>query len=313
MKKGYLYILLSTLLFSATEVSLKLSSTVLNPIQLTFIRFLIGAIILLPVSLKNMSQRNILLNIKDYIFFSVFGFFLIPITMLLYQMAIQYSQASIVSVLFCSNPVFVIVFSWLIFHKKLGKRTVISVILWIVGIVIFINPTDISSKSKGVVLVIASAIIYAFCSLFSRRKSERYGGVILTCFSFLFGSIELVLLILIGRIHSVMKILSGIGLKILINVPIFQGINLHTLPSLLFTSIFVTGFGFVFYFLAIEKTSAEQASLTYFFKLVLAPLFASIIIHEIISANMYVGIIFIIAGAFLFLFPMFKKRSERFS
>lgn len=246
---------------------------------------------------------------KTISFFQYLGF-LISVTMLLYQMAIQYTQASIVSVLFCSNPVFVIIFSWLIFHNKLGKRTVMSIILWIMGIVIFINPTGISSKSKGIILVISSAIIYAFCSLFSRKQSEKYGGVTLTCFSFLFGSIELVLLIFIGRIHSMIKILSGIGLKVLINVPIFQGINIYTIPTLLFITIFVTGLGFAFYFLAIEKTSAEQASLAYFFKLVLAPVFSSIIIHEVISTNMYVGTIFIVTGSFLFLFPVFQKKFE---
>ena len=310
IKKGYLYIVLSTLLFSITEVSLKISSTSLNPIQLTFSRFLIGSIILLPVAIKNLMKKGIRLSANDYIFFTVFGFFLIPVTMLLYQMAIEYSQASIVSVLFCSNPVFVIVFSWLIFHKRLEKQTAISVILWIVGIIVFISPSNTSGKSTGIILAMASAIIYAFCSLASRKQSEKYGGVVLTCFSFLFGSIELILLMLVGRINGIIKIFSRAGLKILINAPLFYGINLHTLPGLLFISIFVTGLGFVFYFLAIEKTTVEQASLTYFFKLVLAPFFASIIIHETISANMYIGIIFIVAGSFLFLLPVFQKRSK---
>ena len=42
MKRGYLYILITTLLFSSMEVALKLISGQFNPIQLNFSRFLVG-------------------------------------------------------------------------------------------------------------------------------------------------------------------------------------------------------------------------------------------------------------------------------
>lgn len=53
MKKGYLYILLTTLLFSTMEISLKTISDQFNPVQLTFLRFLTGALILIPFAQKN--------------------------------------------------------------------------------------------------------------------------------------------------------------------------------------------------------------------------------------------------------------------
>ncbi len=42
MKKGYMYIALTTLIFSTMEIALKLVSDDFNPIQLTFTRFFIG-------------------------------------------------------------------------------------------------------------------------------------------------------------------------------------------------------------------------------------------------------------------------------
>lgn len=41
MKKGYMYITLTTLIFSTMEIALKLVSNNFNPIQLTFTRFFI--------------------------------------------------------------------------------------------------------------------------------------------------------------------------------------------------------------------------------------------------------------------------------
>lgn len=43
MKRGYLYILITTLLFSSMEVALKCIAGQLNPIQLNFSRFLSAA------------------------------------------------------------------------------------------------------------------------------------------------------------------------------------------------------------------------------------------------------------------------------
>ena len=48
MKKGYMYITLTTLIFSTMEIALKLVSNNFNPIQLTFTRFFIGGLFLLP-------------------------------------------------------------------------------------------------------------------------------------------------------------------------------------------------------------------------------------------------------------------------
>ena len=42
MKRGYLYIAVTTLLFSSMEVALKLISGQFNPIQLNFSRFVVG-------------------------------------------------------------------------------------------------------------------------------------------------------------------------------------------------------------------------------------------------------------------------------
>lgn len=52
MKKGYIYIAFSTLFFSTMEIAIKLVASDFNPIQLNFIRFLIGSIILAPLALS---------------------------------------------------------------------------------------------------------------------------------------------------------------------------------------------------------------------------------------------------------------------
>ena len=48
MKRAYIYVLITALLFGTMEVSCKIAANDLDPFQLTFLRFLIGGLILLP-------------------------------------------------------------------------------------------------------------------------------------------------------------------------------------------------------------------------------------------------------------------------
>ena len=56
MKRGYLYILITTLLFSSMEVALKCIAGQLNPIQLNFSRFLVGGLVLVPLAVRELKS-----------------------------------------------------------------------------------------------------------------------------------------------------------------------------------------------------------------------------------------------------------------
>lgn len=56
MKRGYLYILITTLLFSSMEVALKCIAGQLNPIQLNFSRFLVGGLVLVPLAVRELKK-----------------------------------------------------------------------------------------------------------------------------------------------------------------------------------------------------------------------------------------------------------------
>ena len=56
MKRGYLYIAVTTLLFSSMEVALKLISGQFNPIQLNFSRFIVGGLVLIPFAVRELKS-----------------------------------------------------------------------------------------------------------------------------------------------------------------------------------------------------------------------------------------------------------------
>ena len=78
MKRGYLYIAVTTLLFSSMEVALKLISGQFNPIQLNFSRFVVGGLVLIPFAVRELKKRSLKLDGKALGSFAMLGLMLTP-------------------------------------------------------------------------------------------------------------------------------------------------------------------------------------------------------------------------------------------
>lgn len=303
MKKGYLYITLTTIIFSTMEIALKFVSSDFNPIQLTFLRFFIGGLVLLPFAINTLRAKNLTISFQDFYFFVFLGLLGTVISMGLYQLAVLNTQASVVAVLFSSNPVFVTILAFFLLKEVIHKNNIIALILEVIGIILIINPLNIELSLIGVTLTIVSTLIFALYGVCGKKKCAKYGGIVVTCFGFIFGSLELLTLILISHITLISDFLSSHEFGIFSTIPIFLGYSLHTLPIISYICIVNTGIGFACYFKAMEETSAQTTSLVFFFKPILAPILALILLHEAIPFNMLLGILFILLGSLSSILP----------
>ena len=120
----------------------------------------------------------------------------------------------------------------------------------------------------------------------------------------------MLVLISLTHITSFADYLSSNGLEIFSNIPIFTGYSLHTLPIIAYICIINTGLGYACYFKAMEETSAQTTSLVFFFKPILAPILALILLHEAIPFNMLIGILFILFGSLSSILPELIPRKS---
>jgi drug/metabolite transporter (DMT)-like permease len=67
----------------------------------------------------------------------------------------------------------------------------------------------------------------------------------------------------------------------------------------LYVGFFVTGLGYLFYFLAMRGSNATTASVAFFIKPVIAPIMAAVILHEAILWNTYLGIGLILIASYV--------------
>ena len=302
-RSGYIYIVLCAVIFSTMEVMLKTVHGVFAPMQITCLRFLVGGVLLISFAMRSIRKKNAVLTRKDLGFFACAGFLCVVIAMSLYQMSVTYTRASIVAVIFSCNPIFVTVLAHFLLHEEIHKNHVIALILELTAALIIIDPIHASLDPTGALLAILSAVMFSFYSVFGKKRTPRFGGIAVTCLSFLFGATELVALLLFGRTAAGASLYGAMGLKIFIDVPLFENIPLSALPALLYICCINSAAGFVCHMMAMEKTSAQEASLIFFLKPIIAPIFALIFLKEEIPLNMIVGIVCFLAGSLCAILP----------
>ncbi|MGE4277873.1 MAG: EamA family transporter, partial [Lawsonibacter sp.] len=148
-----------------------------------------------------------------------------------------------------------------------------------------------------------STFLFSVYGVMGKRKCAEYGGAVVTCFSFFFGSLIVLLFILMTHIPAVAQAIVAAGLPGFANIPIFAGYTAENLPYVLFVSAGVAGIGFCAYFLAMEYQPASVVSLVYFFKPALSPVLAWQLHGEEIPGSMLLGIALIVAGSLCAIIP----------
>ncbi len=282
-KKEIFYIIATALLFSTMEVALKICGSELDAFQITFLRFAIGGLFLLPFAVRDIRKRNLKFRYTDWLYLAGLGILCICISMLLFQIAIDHANASLISVIICTNPLFVMIFSHFILHDRFTGTRAIVLVISFSGLFIAANPFSLTSGNTpfGIICGILASITFGLYSTLGKIHIARIGDLTQTCMSFLIGS-------------AFMLIPMNI-----MGLPVIRGISLTNIPLLLYLGIMVTGIGYYFFFEAVHASGPSSASLVFFLKPMFAPFVAMLVLHEEIHLNMIVGIILLLTGSFI--------------
>ena len=318
MKKfnvGYLYILLCALIFSFVEVALKATTGMFHPMQITVLRFLVGGAVLQPFAQRGMKARGARFTRDDAKFFAGLGFLFVVVAMMAYQMAVLHTQASVVAVLFSCNPIFITLLAGPILHEPIKKNHVLALCLEAAAVLIIIDPIHARLDPLGCALSLLAALLFALYSVAGRKRANRLGGIAITSFCSLFGGAELLLLLLLGNTAPGAALFEALRLSLFVRAPLLKTLTAASVPWVLYLGAINTGLGFVLHMMAMEKTSAQTASLAYFLKPVLSPLFALAILHEVIRLNMWLGILCFVVGSGVAILPgvIEEQKTEKVS
>ncbi|MBD8946018.1 MAG: hypothetical protein EGR97_01620 [Clostridiales bacterium] len=286
MKNSFFYILLTAVLFTTLEPVSKLIAADVSPLAMTFIRFFIGGAMLLPFAVTKLRKNNMKLSAKDFITLALLGVLCICISMLMLQVAVLKADSpALIAIIFCSNSVFTILLATVFLKEKMTVKKALAMILCIAGVLVL---ADFSSGTNvvSILLAVGAALTFSLYTVLSKKYSAKLSGVIQTGFSFFFGSLVLLVILLFT------------------GESIFSGLTTgKTIGIMLYLGVAVTGLGYWAFFRAMEKSSATAASTAFFIKPILTP-FAAFFINGIAPApKVFAALILVVAGSVLASMP----------
>lgn len=180
---GCLFIALAAVIFSTMEVLLKLPAVAgaFHPMQITLERFLVGGICLLPVAGWTLRRKGIRLTRRDVGTFALTGLFCVPLSMVLYQLAITHGQANVVAVLFSGNPIFVTLLAFLLLHETIAWNNLLALVLEVLGIGAIAGLGGSAVSLSSVALAVLAALFFAAYAVLGKRQTARTGSLVVTC------------------------------------------------------------------------------------------------------------------------------------
>ena len=175
MKKVVACVVLSALIFSTMEVALKIGGAGLDSIQLTFLRFFIGALVLVPPAILECRKSGYKANLKDLAWMAATGVMGVSISMLSFQIGVMHLNASTAAPVVCTNSMFAMLVAHIFTSEKMSKRKWIAFILGLIAIFFMIRPWDMQEGNSvlGFSTLILAAITFGAYTVMGKQTIER--------------------------------------------------------------------------------------------------------------------------------------------
>ena len=282
-KVSIICVVICAFCFGTMEIALKIGAASFTPLQITFLRFLLGGIVLLPFALVDLKRRAYHLTKSDWAYLTILAVTGMCVSMTLCQTGLLHSNANTAAVIICSNPVFTMIFAHFLVNDRFTKRKALVLVLSLLGMIFVSNPMDMAEGNtpEGIICVFVAAVLFGLFSAIGKKRVAVLGGMVQNSFSFLIGAV----LMLIGLVAT--------------GQPVAEGITVSTLPVLLYAGIVVTGLGYWSYLKAIELAGPSFASVAFFIKPVIACIFSAIILSEEITWTTVLGVILVLVGSII--------------
>ena len=177
LASGFSLMSFSAFFFAVTDILIKFISPSMSTIQIAFVRFFLGVLILLPV-MRARGEPFISVSIRVLLVRGLTG----TLAFLCLLQCIAMIPLSNAMVLFYTFPLFATLFSFLLLKEPLTRREIVLTILGTVGICILINPSYHALTTGHLFGLLAGC--FAGITVVLIRKLRKTNGPLIIYFYF---------------------------------------------------------------------------------------------------------------------------------
>ena len=266
MLLGYIYVYSAIVIFSSIEVISKFISVSIDPLNLWLFRMIFAILVFIPFVRKK-SLRN--LERRDWFNLTWLGVFTVGIGTSLYHVGLSHISAAEVAIVFSSNPLFVLLFSKLIYKERFPLRVYLGMSLGFIAVIVTSYIPGQFFHDLYSLYIIVSAILFALYTVVGRVISKKTSSATLNSISFGIGIITV--LCIMRYFHDTIQL------------------SVRDIPYVVYLGTVATGVAYLLFFKGVKKISASLGSMSFFVKPWLAAFFAFLILGEKFTLRRDIG------------------------
>lgn len=292
---GYLLAFGAIFFWSFNVLIARYLASELYPIQISFGRWFVAAVLLVPFTVKPLIAAKSVLraNWKHILVLSLMG--VVLQNMLVYQAG---RTASVINMalLGTAGPIFLVVFSRIFLHTPILFKQVIGFSFALAGVLIIITKGHIFDLENftlvsGDLWMLAMTVTFGVYGIFQTKKIEGISSFSLLAAMIFTGVLILLPFFLISLAVAPVHSLSGKAAAIIIYMGVF--------PSI---------FSYLCWDVALEKIGALKCGMMYYLMPVLSSIEAYFILGEKMSGAQLAGGILVVLGVFITAYHHAKRQ-----
>ena len=279
---GHLAAVLTAVLWGTTFISTKILLVDFNPVEILFIRFIMGYAALSLVA----GKRIPFTGWREELPFIAAGISGITLYYLFENMALTYTMASNVGVVVSAAPLFTAILIHLVYKEEKFRPVFLAgFVVSMAGIfLISFNGSRLELNPIGDLLSVAAAVLWAFYSVFSKKISGYgYSTVVMTRRIFFYGILFMI------------PALPFFGCKLEVG----RFANPVYIFNLIFLGMGASALCFVTWNYAVRVLGAVKTSVYIYMVPVITVVTSMIVLHEKITSLAAIGTVCTLAGLIL--------------
>ena len=259
-----------------------------NPITLTFIRCAIASLVFALICYL-FYNREFRIAKKDLKYFVGMAFFEPFIYFIFETYSLKFCDASIVSVIIATIPLFVALMAVTIFREKLSALNFVGIILSILGIIIMLwhSVNDAGFSFFGALLAFGAVFSTIGYNYFLKKLPASYPPIVVITWQNILGLVAFSpLVFLVNDSESTMAQFYALG-------------NITNLSFILILAIFCSTVAFILYIDAMRTLGVARTNIFVNLIPVMTAIFAYFVLKEEITITKVLGIVVVIMGIFM--------------
>lgn len=281
--QGHLFSLFTIFIWGTTFISTKILLKAFTPIEILFIRFVIGYFALLALYPHRLKVKER----KQELYFAGAGLCGITLYFLLENIALTYTLASNVGVIISIAPFFTAIFAHLLLTgEKMRAQFFIGFAVAVGGIFLisFNGSSQLKLNPMGDILAVLAAVVWAIYSVLTKKISGyHYHTISVTRRIFFYGLLFMMPVLFIFKFEPDID-------------QIIKPVNLF---NIIFLGFGASAICFVTWNYALKILGAVKTSVYIYMVPVITVITSVLIIHETITGTAVLGILLTLAGLFI--------------